>query len=288
MSLRDALASGEFVVTSEVGPCKGTHVAEMLQTAELLRGRVAALNVTDNQSAVVRLCSLAACTMLRERGFETVLQMTCRDRNRLAIQSDLLGAAALGITNVLALTGDHVTAGDHPQAKSVYDLESVQLLDVIASLNAGTDIAGNELDGAPEFLAGAVVTPDAEPLGPQKAKFEKKVRSGARFFQTQAVFDAKSFKDFMTYARRFDVKVLAGVLVLKSAGMARYLNRNVPGVTVPSAIIEELAESDSPAELGIEIAGRFIHDVRYHCDGAHVMAIGAEHRVPDVLDAAGL
>jgi len=287
-SLREVMDSGRFVVTSEVGPPKGTDADEMLEAATALSGRVHALNVTDNQAAVMRLSTLSACAILAREGYETIVQMTCRDRNRLALQSDLLGAWALGVQNVLALTGDHVVAGDHPGARPVFDLESVQLLDAIGTLNAGTDLAGNELAGAPDFFAGAVVTPDAHPLPPQLAKFEKKVRSGARFFQTQAVFDPESFKRFMEHARRFDVKVLVGVLVLKSAGMARYLNRNIPGVTVPAELIEELEASDKPGETGIEIAARLIREVRDECDGVHVMAIGAEHKVPAVLDAAGL
>ena len=288
MSLREALDSDTFVVTSEVGPPKGVDVSEMLETAEALRGRVHALNVTDNQAAVMRLCTLAACALLKQHGMDSVFQMTCRDRNRLALQSDLLGAWALGLTNVLALTGDHVVVGDHPEGKPVFDLESVQLLEVIGKLNTGTDMAGNELAGSPDFLAGAVVTPDANPVRPQLAKFEKKVRAGARFFQTQAVYDPKSFAEFMSYARQFDVKVLAGVVLLKSAGMARFMNKNIPGISVPEALIDELAAADDQEAAGIEIAGRFIRDVKDVCDGVHIMAIGAEHLVPRILDAAEL
>lgn len=288
MSLRDVLEGGEFAVTSEVGPPKGTDLAHMLETAELLRDRVHALNVTDNQAAVMRLCTLAACAELARAGFEPIYQVTCRDRNRLALQSDILGAWALGMKTVLALTGDHVAVGDHPKGKPVFDLESVQLLEVIASLNAGKDMAGNDLSGAPDFYPGAVVTPEANPQRPQLAKFEKKVAAGARFFQTQAVYDPASFERFMEYARRFDVKVMAGVVVLRSAGMARFMNKNIPGITVPDALVEELAASDDPSRTGIEIAGRFIRDVRDMCDGVHIMAIGAEHVVPDVLDAAEL
>lgn len=288
MSLRSAFDAGEFVVTSEVGPPKGSDVAEMLETAETLRGRVHALNVTDNQAAVMRLCTLAACVHLKQAGHEPVLQVTCRDRNRLAMQSDLLGAASFGITNVLALTGDHVVVGDHPQAKAVFDLESVQLLGAIEALNGGHDLAGNDLHGAPDFFAGAVVTPDANPLPPQLAKFEKKIAAGARYFQTQAVYDPESFANFMRYARSFDVKVLAGVVVLRSAGMARFMNKNIPGISVPPELIAELGASDDPARTGIEIAARFIREVRDLCDGVHIMAVGAEHLVPDVLDAAGL
>lgn len=288
MSLRSAFEAGEFVITSEVGPPKGIDVAEMLETAELLRGRVHALNVTDNQAAVMRLCTLAACVHLKEAGHEPVYQITCRDRNRLAMQSDLLGAASFGIDNVLALTGDHVIVGDHPEAKAVFDLESVQLLQVVEKLNAGTDMAGKELHGTPVFYPGAVVTPDSVPLKPQLAKFEKKVAAGARYFQTQAVYDADSFKRFMGVARRFDVKVLAGIVVLRSARMAAFMNKNIPGINVPNAIVAELEASEDPATTGIEIAARFIDDVREHCDGVHIMAIGAEHLVPKILDTAGL
>jgi 5,10-methylenetetrahydrofolate reductase len=288
VSLRTALESGRFVVTSEVGPPKGIDVSEMLATAELLRGRVDALNVTDNQAAVMRLCTLAACVHLREHGHEPVYQLTCRDRNRIALQSDLLGAASFGINNVLALTGDHVVVGDHPEAKGVFDLESVQLLETMRALNAGTDLSGKELHGTPDFLAGAVVTPDSVPLRPQLAKFAKKIDAGARYFQTQAVYDADSFKRFMDVARRYNVRVLAGIVVLRSARMAAFMNKNIPGIRVPDGIIAQLEIAEDPVRTGIEIAARFIDDVRDSCDGVHIMAVGAEHLVPEVLDAAGL
>jgi len=288
MSLREALSSGRFTVTSEVGPPKGTDVAEMLESAELLRGRVDALNVTDNQAAVMRMSTIAACVHLKNAGFDPVLQVTCRDRNRIALQSDILGAASFGITNVLALTGDHVVVGDHPQAKAVFDLESVQLLDVVAALNAGTDASGNELHGVPDLTVGAVVTPDAKPLAPQLAKFEKKVRAGATYFQTQAVYDAESFIGFMERVRPLGVKVLAGIVVLRSAGMARFMNKNIPGIDVPAPLIAELDAAEDPVAAGIDIAARFINEVRSSCDGVHIMAVGAERLVPRVLDAAGL
>jgi methylenetetrahydrofolate reductase (NADPH) len=286
--LKDAFQSGEFVITSEVGPPKGADVAEMLETAELMRDRVHALNVTDNQAAVMRMSTIAACVHLKQHGYDPVLQVTCRDRNRLGLQSDLLGAASFGIDNVLSLTGDHVVVGDHPQAKAVFDLESVQLLDTIAGLNAGHDMSGNELHGVPHFFPGAVVTPDASPLRPQLAKFEKKVRSGAKYFQTQAVYDPDSFKRFMEFARRFDVKVMAGIVVLRSARMARFMNKNIPGISVPDAIIAELDASTDPEQTGIDIAVRFIEQSRSICDGVHIMAVGAEHLVPRILDSANL
>ncbi|MBA4370090.1 MAG: 5,10-methylenetetrahydrofolate reductase [Coriobacteriaceae bacterium] len=288
MSLAAAFDSGRFVVTSEVGPPKGTDVAAMLETAEVLAPHVDALNVTDNQAAVMRLSTLAACVHLTQAGHETVYQVTCRDRNRLALQSDLLGAASFGITNVLALTGDHVRVGDHREAKAVFDLESVQLLRVIQTLNAGTDMAGKELHGTPEFYAGAVVTPDSAPLAPQLAKFEKKVAAGARYFQTQAVYDLASFESFMRFARRFEVKVLAGIVVLRSARMASFMNANIPGITVPEGIVAELTASEDAASTGVQIAARFIRGAREMCDGIHIMAIGAEHLAPRVIGEAGL
>jgi 5,10-methylenetetrahydrofolate reductase len=288
MTLREALASGAFAITSEVAPPKGTDVTEMLAAAESLRGRVHALNVTDNQAAVMRLCTLAACVHLKQQGHEPVFQVTCRDRNRLAMQSDLLGAASFGITNVLALTGDHVVVGDHPGAKPVFDLESVQLVETMSSLNAGTDLAGGELRGDPDFLIGAVVTPDANPIRPQLSKFEKKIRAGARYFQTQAVYDAGSFCEFMGHAHGLGVKVLAGIVVLRSARMARFMTEKIPGISVPRALIEQLERSVDAEQTGVEIAARFIEETRDVCDGVHIMAVGAEHLVPRVLKAAGI
>ncbi|MDI6822258.1 MAG: methylenetetrahydrofolate reductase [Actinomycetota bacterium] len=288
MKFRDILNSEEFVITAEVGPPKGTDMHEMLHAADLLKGRVSAVNVTDNQSSVMRLSSLAACHLLKERGLDPIFQLTCRDRNRLALQSDLLGAATLGIENVLALTGDHPVVGDHPSSKAVFDLDSVQLLKVIHLLNSGKDMSGNELVGPTNFCPGATVTPGAIPLEPQLLKFEKKVKAGAIFFQTQAVYDLEKFREFMDYARQFRVKILAGILLLKSAGMARYLNKKVPGIFVPKNLIDELEKASDSSQKGIEIAARQIQELREICDGTHIMAIGAGEKVPKILDAAEL
>jgi len=288
VSLKGALARGEFVVTSEVGPPKGIDITEMMHAAEMMKKRVHALNVTDNQAAVMRLSTIAACIHLKQAGFDPVLQVTGRDRNRLGIQSDLLGAASFGVTTVLALTGDHVVVGDHKQAKPVFDLDSVQILETVAALNDGHDLAGNELLGTPELFAGAVVTPDANPIRPQLAKFDKKVRAGAKYFQTQAVYDSESFLGFMEHARGRGAKVLAGIVVLRSARMARFMNKNIPGIAVPARLIDELERSNDPEKTGIEIAARFIQETRDSCDGVHIMAVGADHLVPLVLDAAGI
>jgi 5,10-methylenetetrahydrofolate reductase len=257
---------------------------------EGLKGKVTALNVTDNQSAVMRICTLAVAKEIMDLGIEPIYQMTCRDRNRLGLQSDLLGASIMGITNVLALTGDHPVLGDHKDAKPVFDIESVQLLEAINGLNAGHDMAGLELQGNTDFFAGAIVTPEANPLEPQFAKFEKKVAAGAKFFQTQAVYDMPKFHAFMERASKHNVPILAGILLLKSAGMAKYLNKFVAGVSVPQELIDELAplKGNDALQKGIEIAGRQIAELKSVCAGVHVMAIGAEDKVPDILAAAGL
>ena len=291
MSLQPLLESGKFVITAEIGPLKGTDITEIEEVAELLRGKVDAANVTDQQSAVMRLGSLAVCHLLKEKGLDPVFQMTCRDRNRLALQSDLLSACILGIESVLAITGDLPALGDHPQAKPVYDLDSVQLLWVIKQLNEGHDMMGNELTGKTNFFPGAVVTPGADTEAAfelQLIKMEKKIEAGARFFQTQAVYDVDAFAKFMKRAERFKVPVLAGIIPLKSAGMARFMNKNVSGVFVPEELINRMAETEDKTKTGIEIAANLIKQLKGMCQGVHIMAIGWEKKVPAVVDAAGL
>ncbi|WAC07325.1 MAG: methylenetetrahydrofolate reductase [Thermodesulfobacteriota bacterium] len=289
-SFRETLESGEFTITAEVGPPKGTHIDEMFHHIDLLKDKVHALNVTDNQSSVMRISSLAVCQIIKDKGGEPILQMTCRDRNRLAQQSDLLGAHVLGIRNVLCLTGDYITVGDHPQAKPVFDLDSAQLIHMVKSLNEGKDIGGNELSGSTDFYIGATVTPESKPIEPQLLKFEKKIKAGARFFQTQAIYDIENFRRFMDYARKFDIKIMAGLVLLVSAGMAKYMNKNVPGIFVPDNLVDELASTEKGKGLakGVEIAGRMIRQLREQkiCDGVHIMAIGREGVIPEILAAA--
>lgn len=292
MSFRDILESGKFAVTAEIGPPKGTNIKEVLHHIEILKGKIDVANVTDNQAAVMRISSLAGCQLCLQNGIEPVLQMTCRDRNRIGLQADLLGASVLGIKTVLCLTGDHVSAGDHKQAKSVFDVESVQLLKIVNGLNNGVDMSGNELKGATDLYPGAVVTPEANPLEPQLIKFEKKVEAGAKFFQTQAIYNMDKFKDFMKYARQFPVKILAGIVVLKSAGMANFMNKNVPGIMVPQDLIDEIksAEKGKALDTGMNIAARHIKQLKEEkiCDGVHIMAIGMEDKVPEIMERAGL
>ncbi len=293
---REACESGKFVISGEIGPPKGTEVNGMLHHIELLKDLVDGLNVTDNQSAVMRLGSMAVSHEIVTRGGDAIFQMTCRDRNRLALENDLLSAHFLGIRNVLCLTGDHVSVGDHKDAKEVYDFESVQLIQCVKRMNEGYDWAGNELGGATDFYIGAVVTPESDPIEPQKLKYEKKIAAGAQFFQTQAVYDMENFQRFAEYSRGVtegkDVKLMAGLVVLTSVGMAKYMNKFVPGVFVPDDLLEEMASvpKEDALKKGMEICARHIRFCMDNkvCDGVHVMAIGKEEIVPDILKMADL
>lgn len=287
-ALARALQASQFVVTAEISPPKGINVQPMIDQAEGLRDWVDALNVTDQQSSVMRLGSLALCHLLVERGLEPVFQVTCRDRNRIALESDLLSAAVLGVENVLCLTGDYVTLGDHPEAMPVFDLDSVTLLQTAHILEQGHDLAGKDLLGCPRFFPGAVVNPGADPLEPQLAKMEKKIRAGAKFFQTQAVFEPEKFARFMEQVSGFNVPILVGIIPLKSAGMARFMNRNVAGVQVPEALIEEMSSAEDRVRQGIEIAARLIRAMKTMGQGVHLMPLGWEQHVPAILQAAGL
>ena len=289
MNFKEKLQSGKFVVTSEIGPPKGIDTKQLLEDAELIRTRVDAINVTDLQSSVMRLGSLAVCFLLKQKGFEPIYQLTCRDRNRLALQSDILSAGALGIENLLLLTGDHPALGDHPEAKPVFDLDSVQLLQVVKQLQGGSDMKGNKLIGEPpKFCMGAVVNPGADPLEPQIMKMEKKIAAGAEFFQTQAVYDIKIFENFLNKTKHLKTKIMAGIVLLKSAGMAKYMNKNVAGVFVPDDLIKEMEETKDKTAQSVEIASRLIKELKPMCDGIHIMPIGWDKVVPSVLDASGL
>jgi len=265
-AFRETLQSGKFVVTSEIGPPKGTNIEPMLHHIDLLKDRIDGMNVTDNQSSVMRYPSVGGTLYIKERGGEPILQMTCRDRNRLALQADILFAYSRGVRNILCLTGDAVPVGDHKEAKGVFDLDSVTLLQTIRTMETGKDLGGNDLDGTVDFCAGAIVTPEANPIEPQMIKFEKKVEAGAEFIQTQAIYDMENFKRFMEYARKFDVKILAGIILLTSQ------------------------PKGTKVAKGIEIAGRMVRQLNEEkiCDGVHIMAIGKEEVVPDILAAAGL
>ncbi len=292
MRITELFDNGQFVVTAEVGPPKGIDASHVVNEAKEYLSGITAVNVTDNQSSVMRMGSLPACVMLKNAGLTPILQLTCRDRNRIALQSELLGAAALGIENILCLTGDHTKMGDHPGAKPVFDLDSVSLLHTACQLEKGVDLAGNALVGeAPKFAKGAVVSPCSDSVDAQLAKMERKVMAGAEYFQTQAVFDSEKFISFMEKAKQFGKPVQLGVIIPKSAGMAKFMNNNVAGVHVPQWMIDELAADKEKAKAGItgvELAAKVIKECRPYCQGLHIMALGWEAKVPALLKLAGI
>ena len=289
MTFKEKLKIGKFVITAEAGPDKGIHTEKLLEEAELLRDKVDAINVTDLQSSVMRLGSLTVSYLLKQKGLEPIYQLTCRDRNRLALQSDLLSAGALGIENILITTGDHPSRGDHPEAKPVFDLDSAQLLQVAKGLEEGHDMKGHKLVGIPpKFCLGAVVNPGSEPLEPQIMKMEKKISAGADFIQTQAVFDIKSFENFISKIKHIKVPVIAGIILLKSAVMANYMNKHVAGVYVPENLIKEMGQSKDREYTSVNIASGLIKQIKSMCQGVHIMPIGWNNLVPSVLKESGL
>ena len=292
MKITELFERGEFVVSAEVGPPKGFHIENILEEAKTYLSGITAVNVTDNQSSVMRLGSLAVCKALKDEGLNPIFQLTCRDRNRIALQSDLLSAAMFGIDNVLCLTGDHTKMGDHPQAKPVFDLDSVSLLHTVTKLESGEDLGGNPLIGEPpKFAKGAVVSPCSDSVDAQLAKMERKVAAGADYFQTQAVFEPEKFIKFMEKAKQFGKPVQVGIIIPKSAGMAKFMNNNVAGVHVPDEMIEELKadkEKTKAGITGVEIAARIIKECKPYCQGVHIMALGWESKVPALLEQAGI
>ena len=303
-NLRDALENGKFGITAEMAPPKGYDFTEQMEAAELLRGKVHSVNVTDMQSASLKASGIGLCIKLKQAGVDPILQITGRDRNRMAIMGDVLTAASFGIDNMLALTGDHPVVGDCKDSKPVYDLDSVGILKMLSKMEeTGCDCGGNELaGGAPKFYKGASVTPVYEPLFLQLNKLRQKVENGAMYIQTQGIFDLDTFKRFLEQVDMMGIKthIMAGIIPLKTAGMARYMNENVPGIDVPQHMIDRLAAAAAegkekgikglPMQLGIEMAAEMIAKIKDEklCDGVHVMAIGAEKNVPTILDKAGI
>ena len=292
MRITELFDRGEFVLTAEVGPPKGFHLDHLLHEAEEYLQDVTAINVTDSQSSKMRMGSLATCKALKDKGLESIFQLTCRDRNRIALQADLLSAAYFGIDNLLLLTGDHTRMGDTPQAKPVFDLDSVSLLHAVGQLEKGIDLGGNELEGdPPKFSKGAVVSPCSDSVDVQLAKMERKIEAGAEYFQTQAVFEPEKFIKFMDKAKQFGIPVMLGVIIPKNAGMANFMNNNIAGISIPPEIIEELKadkEKTKAGITGVEITARIIKECRDYCQGVHVMALGWEAKVPDLLKLSGL
>jgi len=288
MTFREILESGQKVITAEVTPPHGVDLSHFLNTAELLKPHVHAFNITDNQRALMRMSGLACAAILIRHGMEPIWQLTCRDRNLLALQSDLLGASALGVKNVLALTGDPVGAGNTPNAKGVFQFEAVGLLNLISKLNNGADVDDKALTGATNLLAGAVVNPGARAVDPQIKRLEKKLKSGAKFFQTQAVFSVGQMEDFMSKVRPTGAKIIAGVLLVRSLKTAQFLQDKVPGIFVPEELFKKLSDAKNPEEAGIDFAAGLVKSYMEICDGVHLMAIKSEEKIVDVLSRAGV
>lgn len=289
-TFRAAAQAGEFLVTAEVAPPKGGNPEHMIQMAATLKGRVHAVNITDGSRAVLRMSSFAACLILQREGIEPICQMACRDRNRIGLQSDLMGAHALGIRNILALTGDPVKVGDHPNAKSVFDLESVRLLQVIDKLNRGLDSNDKALpDGATDLFVGAAVDPQCRSWSGLQKRFERKLAAGAQFFQSQMITDFELLEKFMTeIAASCNKPILAGIFLLKSAKNARFINKCVPGVNIPDHIIERLEQAKNPLEEGMKIAAEQVQIAQQLCQGVHMMAVKREDLIVPILDMAGV
>ncbi|MEA5621739.1 methylenetetrahydrofolate reductase [Nostoc sp. UHCC 0251] len=289
-AFRRAVQAGEFLVTAEVAPPKGGDPAHMIQMAATLKGRVHAVNVTDGSRAVLRMSSLMASVILSQNGIEPICQIACRDRNRIGLQADLMGAHALGIHNILALTGDPVKAGDHPDAKAVFDLEAVRLLQLIRKMNQGVDYNEKPLtDGALDLFVGAAVDPQCKSWSGLQSRFERKIEAGAQFFQSQLITDFERLEKFMdTIAAGYKKPILAGVFLLKSAKNAQFINRCVPGVNIPQHIIDRLAKAKDPFEEGMKIAAEQVQIARQLCQGVHMMAVKREDAIAPILDLAGI
>ncbi|WP_373530489.1 methylenetetrahydrofolate reductase [Nostoc sp.] len=289
-AFKRAVQAGEFLVTAEVAPPKGGDPGHMIQMAATLKGRVHAVNVTDGSRAVLRMSSLLASVILSQNGIEPICQVACRDRNRIGLQADLMGAHALGVHNILALTGDPVKAGDHPDAKAVFDLEAVRLLQLIRKMNQGVDSNDKPLtDGALDLFVGAAVDPQCKSWSGLQSRFERKIEAGAQFFQSQLITDFERLEKFMdTIASGYKKPILAGIFLLKSAKNAQFINRCVPGVDIPQHIIDRLAKAKDPFEEGMKIAAEQVQIARQLCQGIHMMAVKREDAIVPILDMAGV
>lgn len=286
--LREALERGEFVITGEVAPPHGTDLSAMRHSVDTLGPFCHALNVTDNQGATLHLSSLAASRYVLDAGFEPIFQQTCRDRNRLALQSDLLAAWTLGLENVLVVTGDDPRGGDHPHAKGVFDLDSTQLIEITAGLNAGHDMIGNELTGATDFFIGAAAFPEAEPWDVQRTRAERKIAAGARFFQTQAVFDIDKFARAANDLKPTGVKLIAGILLVKSPRVIDFINRKLAGLMVPDPLAERIRGAEDPLEESIQLAIEQARALKDLADGVHIMPLGVDGAVERIVHESGI
>ena len=290
MSFKEQLESGKFVVVAELQPPKGNDLSELYEYAELLKGRVDAVNVPDLQNAIMRLGSLSVCTLLKARGMDVIYNLSCSDRNRLALQSDLLNASALGLKNVLLLQGDHPSIGDHFEAQAVYDLDVMGLLGSAKRLQEGYDLMGNDLNGKPKFCVGTQINAGVKGhvLDLEVMDMEKKIRMGVDFFFTNSIYDVSLFEPFIKKVAHFKVPIMVGITLLKSVGMARYVNKHVEGTSIPDSIIDQLMKASDKQRASIEIAGGLIKALRPLCQGVQIIPIGWEKQIPALLDYVGL
>ncbi len=290
MEILELLKAKGFVITGELGPPKGTNLEPFFKQAAYLKNSVHAVNVTDQQSSIMKLGSLAACRLLKERGIEPILQVTCRDKNRIALQSDLLSASALDIHNVLVLTGDPITIGDHPTAKPVFDVDAAELMFVMKKLESGFDMTDHKLDGAPTFCIGAALNPCVEDLETEISKTRRKIEKGAEFFQTQGIFEVSRFKRFMDRYRAegFKAPVLGGIIVLKSAKMANFMNERIPGIFIPKEMIARFEKAADPRAESIKVACEIIKEIKPLVQGLHLMTLGLEELVPQIVSSSGI
>lgn len=287
--LKDTILSGKKVLTAELFAPKGVDMTGISKKIELLKDHIHAFNVTDNQRATMRVSSLGLCAWIeREHKVETVFQLNCRDRNRIALQSDLLAASLLGIKNVLVITGDHPSVGDHDFSKAVYDMDSVQLLHTITGLKNGMDFSGNELKGSPDIFVGATANPAARPLRPHMIKFGKKVHAGAEFFQTQVVFETDKYIEFAKQANEYGVPVIAGISLIKNVKFAHFINTSVPGLNIPEDIINRIKQSEDYKKERVTIACEIIEKLKPYVAGFHFMAFGLEKELPEIIRKTGI
>jgi methylenetetrahydrofolate reductase (NADPH) len=289
MSFKERLESGKFVIIAELQPPKGNNLSEVYENAELLKGRVDAVNVPDLQNAIMRLGSLSVCALLKMKGIETIFNLSCSDRNRLVLQSELLNASALGLKNLLLLQGDPPSIGDHLEAKPVFDLDVMGLLGAAKRLQEGYDLMGNDLQGKPQFYVGASVNAGAKGhvLDLEVTEIEKKIRLGVDFFVTHSIYDVSLFEAFVKKVAHFKVPIIAGITLLKSVGMARYINKHVEGASIPDSIIDRLMKASDKQKASIEIAGDLIRAMKPLCQGIQVIPIGWEKQIPALLDSIG-
>jgi methylenetetrahydrofolate reductase (NADPH) len=294
-NLEKVLTEGHFAVTGELGPPKGTSADFVRRKADIIKNYVDAVNITDNQTAVVRMSSVAACAIIKEAGLDPVMQMTCRDRNRIAMQSEILGAVALGIGNLLCLSGDHQKFGNHPESKNVHDVDSMQLIQIAKRMRDDAQfLSGDKVSGGVSLFIGAAANPFADPFEFRAMRLEKKMRAGADFIQTQGVFDVERFARYMEMVRERGLHeqthILAGVIPMKSAGMARYMRDYVAGLTVPNELVERMEDAEDAKEEGVRITLEIIEQLREieGVHGIHLMAVAWEDIVPVIVEQAGL